>query len=259
MNRRKFLTISALTAGAVLGGVVIYKVSKASDVLDRPLDATRRVLTGRFGKNRAEAMIREIRQEYDALAPNMPYIGGEANIFTEWLTYGVYYLAVCRVLKTPDKTLSEVGKIIYETYEAMADYPKWLLRLIGKLKYSKGYVNQLREAAADSQKRQYPGDWVSIFIEGDGEEFDYGLDIIECGICKYYHAEGADELAPYICLGDYVVSRAFDRGLVRYKTLAEGADKCDFRYKKGRETLVYPLRDGWPPKFLNESGGGFDR
>ncbi|MBW1717455.1 MAG: L-2-amino-thiazoline-4-carboxylic acid hydrolase, partial [Deltaproteobacteria bacterium] len=70
-------------------------------------------------------------------------------------------------------------------------------------------------------------------------------------ICKFYRAQGADELAPYLCLSDYVVSDAFDRGLVRYKTPAEGAEVCDFRYKKGRETFVNPLSKGWPPKFLN--------
>jgi len=91
---------------------------------------------------------------------------------------------------------------------------------------------------------------VCTFVEGDGETFDYGLDVTECGICKFYHAQGADELAPYMCLSDYVVSRAFGRGLVRYKTIAEGAEVCDFRYKQGRETFVYPLRNGWPPKFM---------
>ena len=54
-----------------------------------------------------------------------------------------------------------------------------------------------------------------------------------------------------MCLSDYVVSKAFNRGLVRYKTIAEGAEKCDFRFKKGRETIVYPLNKGWPPLFLD--------
>jgi hypothetical protein len=109
-----------------------------------------------------------------------------------------------------------------------------------------------RAQAGESQKRRYPGDWVFTFVEGDGQEFDYGLDFTECGICKYYHAQGADELTPYLCLMDGVVSKSFGLGLVRHKTLAEGADICDFRYKAGRETFLYPLRDGWPPKFLNE-------
>ena len=50
-------------------------------------------------------------------------------------------------------------------------------------------------------------------------------------MCKFYQANEAGELSPYICLSDYVVSKAFDRGLVRYQTIAEGAAKCDFRYK----------------------------
>ncbi len=36
--------------------------------------------------------------------------------------------------------------------------------------------------------------------------FDYGLDVTECGIVRFYHAQDADELAPYMCLSDCVVS-----------------------------------------------------
>lgn len=252
MDRRKFLKISAMTASAVvIGGGAIYIMTRNSDILDDHFHGTEKVLVARFGKDRATGLVRDIRQEYETLAPEMPYIGGEENIFTEWLIYGVYYLAVYRVLKTEGQTVEQVGKVIYDTFRAMADYPKWLLRLVGSLKYNKKYVSQLKEEIAETQERRYPGDWVAMFIEGNGEEFDYGLDITECGIYKFYHAQGADELTPYLCLSDCVVSEAFDRGLVRYKTLAEGAEVCDFRYKKGRKTFVNPLRDGWPPKFLN--------
>jgi len=55
----------------------------------------------------------------------------------------------------------------------------------------------------------------------------------------------------WIAISDYVVSKAFNRGLVRYKTIAEGSDKCDFRFKKGRKTFVHPLKEGWPPRFLD--------
>jgi hypothetical protein len=181
----------------------------------------------------------------------MPHIGGKDNMFTEWLIYGVYYLAVYRILKAEGQTVEEVGEIIFNTFKAMADYPKWLLHFIGSFKYNNKYMNRLKDAAAKTQERRYPGDWVATFIKGNGENFDYGLDITECGICKFYRDQGAVELAPYMCLSDYVVSDSFDRGLVRYRTLAEGAEVCDFRYKKGRETYVNPLRDGWPPNFLN--------
>ena len=252
INRRQFFQVSAISAGALaVGGGVIYAITRDSDILDDHFEGTEKALVTCFGKGRTSGLMKEIRQEYEALTPDMPYIGGKENMFTEWLTYGVYYLAVYRVLKVEGQSVEEVGKVIFDTFEAMADYPKWLLRLVGGLKYSERYVSQLKEAIAKTQQRRYPGDWVATFIEGDGDEFDYGIDITECGICKFYCAQGADELAPYLCLSDYVVSNAFDRGLVRYKTLAEGAEVCDFRYKKGRETFVNPLREGWPPKFLN--------
>lgn len=57
-------------------------------------------------------------------------------------------------------------------------------------------------------------------------------------------------MTPYLCLMDGVVSKSFGLGLVRHKTLAEGADVYDFQYKAGRETILHPLRDGWPPKYL---------
>ena len=179
----------------------------------------------------------------------MPDIGGNENIFTEWLVFGVYYLVVYQVLKAQGMGVEEVGLVIYQAFQSMADYPSWLLSLVSRLKYGASYQRELRDAAEKTQLRRYPGDWVATYLEGDGEEFDYGLDITECGICKFYHQQGASELTPYLCLSDNVLSDALGRGLVRHNTLAEGDSVCDFRFKRGRETYVEPLRDGWPPKF----------
>ena len=251
VTRRNLLKLSAVTAGAaIVGAGGGYALFHNPDPLADFYASAQEVLGVRVGRERASELIQSIRDEYEALSPQVPYIGGDQNAFTEWLTYGAYYLAVYRVLQVQGHSLEQVGCIIYDTYETMADYPVWMLRLVGGLKYGEGYVKQLREAAALSQERRYPGDWVCTFVEGDGETFDHGLDVSECGICKFYDAQGAGELAPYMCLSDYVVSCAFDRGLVRYRTVAEGADVCDFRFRKGRETFVYPLRNGWPPGFM---------
>lgn len=253
IKRREFLKFSAIAAGAIgISGTIFYTKYRNADPLKNFYESTQKVLASHFGKDRANTLIKAIRQEYRILAPAVPYIGGKQNIFTEWLTYGTYFLAVYHVLKPSLQGIEQIGHIIYETYEMMADYPGWLLYLIGRLKYSDRYVGHLRKAAALSQERKYPGDWVCSFVEGDGKEFSYGLDITECGIHKFYRSHRAEELTPYLCLSDYVVSQAFDRGLVRYQTLAEGAQVCDFRFKKGRKTFVSPLRHGWPPQFRHE-------
>ena len=80
-------------------------------------------------------------------------------------------------------------------------------------------------------------------MDGDGRNFDYGVDYTECAICKFYHAEDADELVPYVCLLDYPVSKALGTGMARTTTLADGAERCDFRFKPGR-----PVERMWPPE-----------
>ena len=253
MNRRKFLKISTIAAGAtIIGGGTIYTVFKDSDPLSPFFEATQKVFSARFGDDLSATLIVETKQAYEDLRPKIPYTGGKENMFTEWLDYGAYYLAMHQVLSARGHDIDDVGTLIFKTYKMMADYPKWFLSIVGCLKYGKNYEEKLKDAAAASQQRKYPGDFVSSFIEGDDKTFDYGLDITECGICKLYSAHGAQRLSRYMCLSDYVISKAFNRGLVRYTTIAEGAEKCDFRFKKGRETFVYPLRKGWPPNFHND-------
>jgi hypothetical protein len=253
MNRRKFLKISTITAGAtIIGSGAIYTVFKDSDPLSPFFEATQKVFSARFGNNLSATLIIEAKQAYEDLRPMIPYTGGKENMFTEWLNYGAYYLAMYQVLSARGHDIDDVGTLIFETYKVMADYPKWFLNIVGGFKYGKNYEEKLKEAAAASQQRKYPEDFVASFIEGDGKTFDYGLDITECGICKLYRAHGAHRLSRYMCLSDYVISKAFNRGLVRYTTIAEGAQKCDFRFKKGRETFLYPLRKGWPPNFHND-------
>jgi len=237
----------------MIGGGAIYTMFKDSDPLGPFFEATQKVFSSRFGDDVAAALIMETKQAYQDLYPEIPFIGGKENMFTEWLNYGAYYLAMYQVLSARGHKTDDAGALIFETYHVMADYPPWFLGMVGRFKYGRQYEKKLKAAAAASQQRLYPQDFVASFIEGDGENFDYGLNITECGICKLYSAHGAAKLARYMCLSDYVISKAFKRGLVRYETIAEGAGKCDFRYKKGRETFVYPLRKGWPPDFHNDN------
>jgi hypothetical protein len=104
--------------------------------------------------------------------------------------------------------------------------------------WSRRYLRRLRERAAESQARRYPGDYVYTFVEGDGLTFDYGVDYAECATVKFLNAQGAPELAPYLCAADILYSQALGWGLQRTTTLAEGGDRCDFRFKRGGETRL---------------------
>ena len=93
-------------------------------------------------------------------------------------------------------------------------------------------VRGARRMALESQKREYPGAWVYTVLEGDGKEFDWGIDQVECGICKFFADQDAQEFVPYMCALDFIASDYFGWGLVRTTTLAEGGERCDFRFKR---------------------------
>lgn len=167
----------------------------------------------------------------------MPYVGGKKNPWTTALIQCTGFLALYTALKTHGKTVEDAGKIFYEMVETqLRSYPKLLRRVIGRWNFTKYNLNKVKKQAAESQRRLYPGDWVLSFVQGDGKEFDFGVDVTECAICKFFHIKGADELTPFLCQGDFAMSKALGLGLVRTMTIAEGAEKCDFRYKRGRET-----------------------
>jgi len=230
-----------------------YYISRKSELLksyDKGTKSLGKVLKIHFDEKHTTTILKNSRQEFEAILPKLPFIGGDKNLNTRNLVMASSCLAIYRVLKDHGKSAEGIGKIIYEMTEAMFDYPKFILHLMGRLKYGKGYEKKIKEWATETQKREYPGDWVATFIDGDRKEFDYGFDMTECGILKFFRAQGADEIVPYICVSmDGIFSEALNRGLVRTMTLAEGYDRCDFRYKMGRKTNLLPLKNGWPPQF----------
>ena len=205
-----------------------------------------RVLALHVDDQSTSAIIQETRQEFERLIPEIPYIGGKTNNLTQDLIDCTMLLALYQVLKREGFRIEEIGKIVIEMEQKRVhSYPRFVLKLLGKVIHSPLGKNRLKKAADRSQEGLYPGGWVSVYIEGDGGEFDFGIDYLECGLCKFYHQQGADEFTPYLCQFDYVQQSAMQAGFFRSMTLAQGAERCDFRWKRGGET-----RAGWPPHWL---------
>jgi len=216
-----------------------YYVAQKSKLLkdfDKNRKRGRRILASHYG-DLADTIWNEAHREYEALIPKIPYIGGKKNIIETYLIQSTWALALYRALKNHGKSAEETGSICYEMVEAQLNsYPRLLRTLVGRL-YLSRFRAGMERGAAESQKRLYPGNSLWTFVQGDGKEYDFGMDMTECAICKFFHAQGADELAPYMCLTDFAVSKALGMGLIRTTTLAEGGIKCDFTYKRGRETI----------------------
>lgn len=191
-----------------------------------------------YPRDNSTQLIREVRQEFERLLPQLPYIGGK-HPFTEFLVFTAMELAVYRVDQAHGRSIQQTGELIYEIGRAfLKTSPEFILRLFSSINFSKKYIEKLKLRAAESHLHQYPEGYVYDYVEGDGQTFDYGVDYQECASCKFLAKQGAAELAAFICTGDILYSEAFGWGLMRTQTLAEGADRCDFRFKRGGPTKI---------------------
>lgn len=199
--------------------------------------SARAVLKKYFGDH-ASRLVTETRHEFENLIPQLPYIGGRQP-FTEFIVFTAMLLAIYRTNRTQGRTVEQTGVMIFEIGRAfLRSYPTMLFYMFGRMNFSPRYLDRLRKGAIHSRQREYPEGYVIDFVEGDGKTFDYSVDYIECASCKFLAKQGAPELAPYLCPVDILYSNELGWGSTRTMTLAEGAEKCDFRFKKGGPTNI---------------------
>ena len=215
---------------------------------ERYTATTKSILSKHFNEREVESIISETKREFEDLIPRIPYIGGKENRLSSNLEASAISLALYRVLSRYNLGIKEIGKINYDIVEASFEKtPSIVLRFFKWFRFSWFGKRYLKRLASRTQDRQYPDDWVAEYIEGNGQDFDYGIDYTKCAICHFYEQEGAFEYAKYLCLIDFLTASIADSGLERTTTIAEGYGRCDFRWKKGR-----PVRPGWPPPFLED-------
>ena len=194
-------------------------------------------LVNRYGKELSKAIVQHTRKGYETLIPQIPFIGGKKNRWTADLLESAQILALFRAMQAYGKTPSETAEVLYEGMQIrLAQYPRFLLRLMGRCQFSSLFLKTLQHQAAVTHKRAFPNNFVAEVVIGDGKEFDWGIDFTECAIHKFFRAQNALEFLPYVCRLDYLTSTAFGIGLVRTKTLATGDERCNPRLKQGRET-----------------------
>lgn len=190
-------------------------------------------LVAKYGKESADEIHRQILVEFERLLPEIPYVGGRKNKLTVFIIQSAWALAFYRALQQHGGSVEDAGKLLQQAAEAMfTARPQFLLHLYGKIRFSKWRYPTMVAAAEATQKREYPGNWVQRFIDGDGESFDFGWDYTECGIVKFMEAQNATELTRYLCQTDFAALESMGLKLERTETIAGGCGRCDFRISR---------------------------
>src|SRR4051794_16123920 len=71
----------------------------------------------------------------------------------------------------------------------------------------------------------------------------YGIDILECGICKLFRKHNYQMYASILCEVDEITSGLAGLKLIRTGTIANGAKKCDFRFQRADNKLYEKKRN----------------
>lgn len=216
------------------------------DDFDAVMKPARKWIVELCGETEAANILQESRTTYETLLPEVPYIGGDDNSLTETLYMSAIALAFYQVMQAHGQPVEESGRILYRAMESLFNFNDPLAAAQSTNSTGKAAQDEFRRMEKWSKQSPYADDWKLTFVEGT-PDFDFGVDYTECGIVKFYKAQQADELAPYLCLGDFPISKMLDSGLVRTTTLAHGGLLCDFRFKAGR-----PIQMEWTPDFLKE-------
>jgi hypothetical protein len=205
---------------------------------DRAVRRTQDLLDARYGRSLARTLVAEARREYACLIPELPDLRGRQP-YTQFVVAAGWFLAFYRALARHGRPVREAGEFAWAlTARYVEGVPHLAARLLHRVWFSRALQGRARRKAARSQRRRGRGDFVFEYVEGDAAHFDFGIDYVECAVWSFLQAQGAPELAPYVCALDRIYSEAFGWGLVRTSTLAEGGERCDFRFRRGQETEV---------------------
>ncbi len=199
---------------------------------DQKRPARRELYLHVFGENEIDDILDEMRARYEALIPDMPFIG-ESNFHLQWFIPNSEKLAEYLVVANYGVTKKDFSNLhLMQASKDLLAWGKDQLIAIGKMQF--GYQTELFMAATAlwSQFRVYPDDYVIYFRRGDRVDFDWGLDYTQCANVQLYKKfDAVDLVLPLICTQDYIAGSAMRTGYRRTMQIATGDPICDLRWK----------------------------
>ncbi len=223
-----------------------YYISKKSKILinfDKKIEIFRKVLLQQLGTPKTEEILREVKDVYETLIPEIIHIESEKNFILRDFKDIAIALAFVKVMKRVKYSKEEIAVFIYELqkemYNSAINGKMNLMRILFNALHifplNRIYKKIIKKYEKSAQKREKTSNIQIRYVEGDRENFDYGIDILSCPICELWRKHDEIEILPYVCLFDFFKSIMTNSGLIRTMTLAEGKEKCDNRFKRGRK------------------------
>jgi hypothetical protein len=183
-------------------------------------------------------LLLEIEAAFKRLQPEVRFVRTSKNPVERRLEIAAYFPATIEVLHQAGESFENIRTALLEIandYVRPKNYFHGLLkRLPPKLIETRIGVVLIQQLAKRAKNQAHPDGFVVQILTDKKETlgFGYGIDILECGICKLFQRHSMQKFAPLLCEIDHITSSLAGLTLKRTGTIALGASKCDFRFVK---------------------------
>lgn len=179
----------------------------------------------------------ETDRHYNIISKDTAFAKTSKNLIDKRLDFSSYFLALIKTLDEKEESFEKIRKICLQiTIEyvrpksKMEAFFKNLFPRIIKTWFGQILISVAYKKVGQSSNRN---GFIAKIVTDKKETFGlgYGIDIIECGICKLFKKHNFSKYTSLLCEIDEITSELAGLELIRTGTIANGAHICDFRFK----------------------------
>ena len=183
-------------------------------------------------------IIAKVDAHYKIISADTAFAANSENPIDKRLDFCAYFLALIKTLDEQGERFETTRTICLEIVTEYVKPKNKLQQLLKKLpaKLVNTWLSDLflKEFNKRISKNSNPGGFIANIITDKQKTLGlgYGIDILECGICKLFKKHNYQKYASILCEVDALTSDLAGLKLVRHGTIALGASKCDFRWER---------------------------
>ncbi len=185
-----------------------------------------------------DAIIANTDNHFKIISVDTRFAATSKNPIDKRLDFCAYFLALIKTLDEQGETFETTRKIcleiVTEYVRPKNKIQQVLKRLPAQLANTWIATVFLTSFNKRVNKNSNADGFIANIITDKQETFGlgYGIDILECGICKLFTKHKYQKYSSILCEVDEITSSLAGLKLVRTGTIALGAKKCDFRFIK---------------------------
>lgn len=179
----------------------------------------------------------ELEDRFVEIEKDVSFAKTSPNPMDKRLEFIGYFLAFIQTLEANRSDYEQIREIsleiAYEYVKPKSRFHAWLKKMPMKFVDYSFAQKLLAKMNSKLIKRGHENGFVAEVIT-DKEKtlgLGYGINILECGVCKLFNKYEANEYTSILCDVDKITTGFAGLELVLTGTISRGAPVCDFRYK----------------------------